>query len=90
MKSIEIIVSGRVQGVGFRYFTVRQAQLYNILGTVRNTRDGKVKIVAVGSQEDLDLFIQEIRMGPRLGWVESVKISQLDAAKHYNNFRIEY
>ncbi|MDO9578703.1 MAG: acylphosphatase [Candidatus Cloacimonadales bacterium] len=90
MRKLEIVISGRVQGVGFRYFTVRLAQEYNILGNVQNSYDGKVRVVAVGSEKNLELFLQELRHGPRLALVEDMKITELSAVHDFNNFRIEY
>ncbi|MCF7793502.1 MAG: acylphosphatase [Candidatus Cloacimonetes bacterium] len=90
MKSIEIIVSGRVQGVSFRYFTVQQANLYQILGNVRNTPDGKVKIIAVGDEGNMESFIEAVKQGPRLSRVEDIHISPLKSHQDFTNFRIEY
>ncbi|HPR17452.1 MAG TPA: acylphosphatase [Candidatus Cloacimonadota bacterium] len=90
MKTIEIIVYGRVQGVGFRYFTVRLAQLYNIRGYVQNRGDGNVKIVAMGKEEELDLFVQEISRGPRWAYIDRVETTELISAREYPNFRIVY
>ena len=89
MKKLEIIISGLVQGVGFRYFTVRLAQEYNILGNVRNSYDGKVRVVATGDDENMDLFLQELRNGPRMARVEDMKITELVVTQNFTNFRIE-
>lgn len=90
MKKLEIVVSGRVQGVGFRYFSVRMAQECQILGNVRNTRDGKVRVIAVGSEENMDLFLQELRRGPRMAMVQDMQIIELSSAQDFTTFRIEY
>lgn len=89
MKKLEIIISGLVQGVGFRYFTVRLAQEYNILGNVRNTYDEKVRLIAIGNDENMDLFLQELRNGPRMARVEDMKITELAVTQNFTNFRIE-
>ena len=90
MKKLEIVVSGRVQGVSFRYFTVRLAQEYNILGNVRNTLDGNVRIVAVGDIENMELFLRELHKGPRSAFVENIQITELAATSDFKAFRIEY
>jgi acylphosphatase len=90
MKKLEIIISGRVQGVGFRYFTVRQAQEFNIIGNVRNSYDGKVRVIAVGSKENMELFLEKLRQGSRMASVENMNITDLAAVQDFTNFRIVY
>lgn len=63
MKSFEIIVSGKVQGVGYRFFVLKKANLYNIRGIVKNQPDGSVKIIATGKQANLNIFIEELKKG---------------------------
>jgi acylphosphatase len=71
MSSIEVIVRGRVQGVGFRYFLLRLANDYQIDGEVWNRRDGGVELIACHeSSAVLELFTSEIENGP--GRVDSV------------------
>ena len=53
-QTVKIIIKGRVQGVSYRYFTLRQAQTFNIFGWVRNEPDGDVKVYAEGNRESLD------------------------------------
>jgi len=84
---LEIIVSGRVQGVGFRYFTENHAHKYGIQGRVKNLLNGDVLIRAIG--KDLSKFISEISRGPAYAKVIDVKISELSADYQYEDFRIE-
>jgi len=58
------IVSGRVQGVGFRKFTERIARSNKLKGATRNLRDGRVEIIACGDQQSLEIFETEISRGP--------------------------
>ena len=90
MKSVEIYVSGRVQGVGYRYFVVSKANMYKIKGYTKNMYDGRVKIIACGDKLNLDLFIQELRKGPTFARVKNLEISDLTASTHYDNFRVEF
>jgi acylphosphatase len=53
--------SGRVQGVGFRYTTVRIAETHAVAGYVQNLSDGRVRLVAEGRADDLDAFVADIR-----------------------------
>lgn len=90
MRTLEILISGRVQGVGFRYFTVRIAREYHILGNVRNTSDGNVRVIAAGSDENIELFLQQLRQGPSMAIVADMQITELTAAPNFDGFRIEY
>ncbi len=60
MKRREYIISGKVQGVGYRSYAAQLAALHHITGFVENLSDGSVRIVAEGSDEELDLFSQGI------------------------------
>jgi len=68
------VISGRVQGVGFRYFTEATAAREGILGWVRNTPDGRVEVVAEGDAEALERFERSLRHGPRGARVERVDV----------------
>ena len=59
------LISGQVQGVGFRYFTEAAAAREGILGWVRNTPDGRVEVAAEGDAEALERFERNLRHGPR-------------------------
>lgn len=72
------IVSGRVQGVGFRYFVQRQAQALGLAGWVRNLPDGRVEAFIEGSPSQLEQIEALLREGPSLSRVETVESS--DAA----------
>jgi acylphosphatase len=74
MKNVIIKVYGRVQGVGFRYHTMQVALSSNISGYVKNMPDGSVYIEARGPDEELDLFIEWCRNGPKWAFVESVEV----------------
>ncbi len=64
MKAIShLFISGRVQGVGFRYFTAQQARRYNICGYVRNLLNGDVEIYAEGESKNIDEFRSKIKAG---------------------------
>jgi acylphosphatase len=70
------IVSGRVQGVGFRYFTADVAVRENVIGWVRNLPDGRVEIDAEGDAEALVRFERSVRQGPRGARVEAVDFDE--------------
>ena len=70
------LISGRVQGVGFRAFTHRQAIELGLKGWVRNLGDGRVEALATGKSETLREFEARLREGPRHGRVESLTVSE--------------
>ena len=63
---------GRVLGVGFRWWTVREARRQGVVGTVRNRADGSVEVEATGSSEALALFAGALHRGPPSARVEEV------------------
>lgn len=73
LKTIRYLVSGRVQGVGFRYFTRQAAKQVGVTGWVKNRIDGTVEALARGSVEQLNLFEHELNQGPSFSYVERVQ-----------------
>lgn len=69
-------VMGRVQGVGFRYFVWREAEILGLDGWVRNRADGTVEALARGSTHDLDRFQNRLEEGPRWSRVTSVAVTE--------------
>jgi len=67
-------IYGKVQGVGYRYFTEKIAKKLNIFGYVKNLEDGTVEVVAQGKEEDLQKFIEQLKIGPFLAKVEKIDI----------------
>lgn len=88
-KNFELIVAGRVQGVGFRNFAYTRAIKYNIKGFVKNTFDGNVEIVCTGESADMDKFIGEIKKGPSFSFISNVKINET-SENDFKNFEIRY
>lgn len=72
------LVSGRVQGVGFRRFVEQEAHHYELSGVVRNLDDGRVEFYAKGTDENLEEFEQAVRRGPMLSAVREVVTRTLD------------
>lgn len=83
----KIQVTGYVQGVGFRYSTVREARRLGINGFVRNMPDGSVYIEAEGGREQLERLVKWCNEGP--GYVESVNVASEPPAG-YKTFTIRY
>lgn len=83
----KITISGRVQGVGFRYHAMKEARARSINGIVRNSSDGTVYIEAEGPKEQLDNFLEWCREGPSFANVGSVKVESSDPV-NYDDFSI--
>ena len=71
----EILVSGRVQGVGFRRFARNAAERFGVDCNPINLRDGRVFVLAEGRREALELLINELRKGPTFAHVEDVDVT---------------
>ena len=72
MPTVHLIVKGKVQGVFYRANTKKKADEYGITGWVQNTKDDAVEIVASGSQNNLDQFIDWCKKGPSRAKVTDV------------------
>jgi acylphosphatase len=72
------VVSGRVQGVGFRYYALDAARREGLTGTVRNLDDGRVEAVAEGESDSVVRFERALRQGPSRARVEHVQIDEVD------------
>ncbi len=72
MATYRYLVSGRVQGVGYRYFALREAQALGVAGYARNLADGRVEVVAEASEESLAQFEARLRQGPSFASVQSL------------------
>ena len=86
-----IIVSGRVQGVGFRYFTKKMADELSIYGWVKNMGDGTVEITAEGAEQLLEDFLKFIKRGPSFSRVKDTRVSKIRLSDYkYSDFKISY
>lgn len=83
-----IIVSGMVQGVGFRYFVYYTARTYNLTGWVRNCYDGSVEMQIQGSGDNISAFIEKLREGNGFAEVENISSERIDVKKNERSFQI--
>lgn len=88
MKTVLIIVRGRVQGVYFRAFTQKQAIKHGVTGFVSNNPNGNVEIVASAKQKKLDYFINWCHKGPLMAKVENVIVSDYQLTEIFTEFEI--
>ncbi len=87
---LQIIVSGRVQGVFFRDFTRQNARSLGITGWVRNLPTGQVEIVAEGTTDKLKQLIEIVRVGPKYARVDDLKLKWEKASDEFTDFQIVY
>jgi acylphosphatase len=83
-------VHGRVQGVNFRYYTVRTAQSLDLVGWVANRWDGSVETVAEGSREALNEFEAFLHRGSPSAFVQQVDVRWEAPTGQFEHFRVQY
>jgi acylphosphatase len=83
------VVSGRVTGVGFRYFTQDVARREGLLGVVRNLSDGRVEAIAEGDQESMTRLEVAVRRGPSRARVDHIEIDDLPVTGRYVGFVVD-
>jgi acylphosphatase len=81
-------ISGRVQGVGFRYFAKNKAIALHLSGWVRNLPDGTVEVLACGERRALEQFMQSLEEGPIGSRVEDTQIQWLQQQQNDKKFEI--
>ncbi len=86
---LDAIVRGRVQGVGYRVFALREAMSLGLAGFVANRADGGVHVIAEGPRGDLEALVERLREGPPAGWVDDVMALWEPARGIGPGFRIE-
>tara|TARA_B100001029_G_C14684012_1_gene246176 strand:- start:35 stop:313 length:279 start_codon:yes stop_codon:yes gene_type:complete len=86
--AVKIIIKGRVQGVSYRSFALKQAKAFNISGWVKNDDNGDVKAYAEGDREDLDQYIKYLKRGPIFARVDEVILNWEAEDQAYNDFQI--
>jgi acylphosphatase len=85
---LHLIVSGRVQGVGFRFSAYDEAKELALAGWVRNIAGGEVEIVAEGSRENLQMLAAWAHLGPPSAHVTQVREEWLEFTGEFSEFRI--
>jgi len=88
--SAHLIISGLVQGVGYRWVVMRKAEEYNLKGYVRNLYNGDVEVEVEGYRPMILDFIKELRIGSRSAQVTDIKIEWGEFENRYKNFDIKF
>ena len=87
--TVNMKITGKVQGVGFRYFVLQQAQELGIKGWVSNKPNGDVEALAQGDKEDLDQFIAKVKQGPAFSRVDDLILNWENGQENYTSFEID-
>ena len=85
----KFLISGEVQGVGYRFFAQRAAARHQVQGYVRNLADGRVEALAEGGAESVEAFKHDLATGPAYARVWNVEEINLEPTDSYSSFRIE-
>jgi acylphosphatase len=84
------IVSGYVQGVGFRMWAQRRARALGLVGYARNLQDGSVEVVGDGSRAQLERYVATLRRGPESADVRSLQLRWETCAGEFDRFEIRH
>ena len=86
----EVIVEGRVQGVGYRIFAQRRAQDRGLTGYAVNLHTGQVKIRVEGSSEAIEGYVRDLEKGPPLAQVQRVSVRAVPYSGQYREFSVRF
>src|SRR5437773_1177439 len=87
-KRMHLFYSGRVQGVGFRYTARRVAEGFEVTGTVRNLSDGRVELLAEGTENELEAFRKGIREAGLDHFIQNEEVNWGEAENEFSGFEI--
>lgn len=85
---VHVTVSGMVQGVGYRYFTVTEARKLGLAGWVRNLMNGDVELEAQGARSDVAMLISQLKLDPAWSDVQRVTVDETPLRGDDNGFRV--
>ena len=85
-----IFVSGRVQGVGFRHFTRKNAESLSVKGWVKNLPDGRVEAVIEGDEADVDELINRCQEGPAAAYVKEIEVEEQKEKGAFTDFSVRF
>ena len=80
MSRVRVVIHGRVQGVWFRGWTCEQARRLGLSGWVRNRVDGRVEVLAQGSEDAVERLLRHLHQGPRAARVTEVRVTEAEGA----------
>lgn len=90
IQELHALVRGRVQGVGFRYFVVREGSALGLRGYARNKDNGDVEVVAQGARPTLERLLAALWRGPSAASVHDVRTTWQSPAEHLSGFHVRW
>ena len=87
---VHLLISGRVQGVSFRYYCVQVARQYGLRGWVRNSDDGCVEVMAEGEEASLEPFVEKCRRGPPAAKVLACREAYAKPTGEFDAFEVAF
>ncbi len=90
MKSCQVRIEGKVQGVCYRDYTARQARMEGVTGWVRNCADGSVEAHISGPESAVEAMLSWFQQGPPRAQVSAVKFQELTPPREFSTFQIRY
>ena len=88
--AIRFVVSGKVQGVGFRWYVVQKGRSLALIGYAKNLQDGNVEVHAEGNKIDIQRFMEKVKKGPPLSRVDHIEMKWITASNRFKDFTIKY
>ena len=88
--AFKAVVYGRVQGVSYRHFVLRNAQMLDIAGYTKNLRNGSVEVVVEGEKNQLEQLLVRLKMGPMEACVDQVDVDWSTHSGKYSSFEIKF
>ncbi len=89
-RRVHVYYSGRVQGVGFRVTAEEAAEALDVVGWVKNLRDGRVELIAEADEGTLLRYLEAVRNGPMKNFIASVEVTWGTATNAFSEFSIRY
>ncbi len=90
MKSKEILISGKVQGVGFREFIRREVgKIGGLVGYAKNLKNGDLKLLISGEEEKIKKLVEQCKKGPLLAYVKDISINDTETEEEFNSFFVK-
>jgi len=90
MIQYEVKITGRVQGVGFRYFVLQRAIEIGIKGWVKNCGYNEVVVLAQGNETEINTFIDYLQIGPTRARVNKISKYKIELLSDFDNFSVKY
>ena len=88
--AVHLIVSGKVQGVGFRWFVVKTGRSFALIGYAKNLPEGNVEIHAEGNKMDIQRFVGKVKQGSPSSRVDHIEIMWINPSNRFKDFAVKY